>query len=167
MQEIYRNCVHHLDAVHYYNQGINFEFNFDCYETYLCSSKIPRSILREPTVSALLNSVSALPIVDSITLFEVIGRVWKTKQIEGPDSRGRTSFWVDCNKDSIWRAMWEQIPSSLDTISDLSGINFRFSRLFEIDTDTGALRLQIKTPADANVSYFTYPFKKSLKLLTR
>lgn len=158
MQEIYRNSVHHLDAVHYYSPGFKFKFDFDGYETYFCTTKIPQSLV--PTVSALLPTAPA-PVTDYITLFEVMGRLseTKTRTIEGPDSRGRTSFWVECNSDSIWRAMWEQIPLSLGAISKATGISFRFSRLFEIDADTGVLRLRIKTPADGNVSYCATPSK--------
>lgn len=156
MQELYRNSVHHLDAVHYYSTGINFKFDFDGYETYFCSSKIPRSLV--PTVSALLPAAPA-PVTDSITLFEVTGRLSKAKAIEGPDSLGRTYLWVECNSDSLWRAMWEQIPWSLGAISRASRTSFLFSRLFEIDADTGVLRLRIKAPADGNVSFYTTPSK--------
>lgn len=143
IQEIYRHTVHHLDSVHR-QTDINIQFDFDGNHTWFCSSQLPRFVNSKPTDT---------PIDEAILIFEVVGRISKTKTMSGPDSKQRTSFWIECENNTISRSLWGQIPKSLGVISNAAGIKFSFSNIFEVDPASGVMRLQVFLTQAENVSY--------------
>lgn len=142
LQELYRHSFRHLDSVHR-EPNINIKFDFDGYNTWFCTSPIPPTIVPQ---------LSYEPLKESFIIFEAIGRVSTTRHCEGPDINGQSTFWVESRNDLASRALWSQIPQSLGAIAKAAGIAFRLSRIFEVDLETGALRLQVSSTASANVS---------------
>lgn len=143
MQVLYNSCVQHLDAVHRYS-NIEFKFDFDGYDTWFCTSSIPETISTDsPSGQISVNEIT--------NIFQVVGQVSELKPFEGPDSKGRISFWVEDRNDLISRALWSQIQKSLEAISKASGIAFNFSKLFEVDVETGVMRLRLLMTENTDV----------------
>lgn len=131
----YQSCVQHLDAVHRYS-NMEFDFDFDGYDTWYCKSPIPETISTE--------SPSGRISLDEVTnIFQVTGHISELKPFQGPDSEGRISFWVEGRNDVISRGLWGQIRKSLNAISKASEIAFSFSKLFEVDSETGVMRMRL------------------------
>lgn len=143
LQEIYRHCVSHLDSAHR-NPNLQITFDYDGYKTWFCSSPIPPSIIPE----------FPEPLNEFINIFVATGRVSTIRPCEGPDSSGRSIFWVEVEgrNNLISRTLWGQIPESLIAISKAAGLAFAYDKIFEIDVEAGILRLRLTSTSSVNVS---------------
>lgn len=155
---IYQQCVHHIDSINPHDIS-TLHFNHDGARKWLCSCTIP-----QPLNFAFTDT----PITSAPLILHVISQISNARSVN--KVRGwnghikRVTFWVEKCPNRASRALWGQIPRSLGLISGASESFLSFSHLFEVDEDTGVMRLRIvwvpelsrMVPNFISTSYFTY-----------
>lgn len=137
LSAVYRHCIRHLDSLH--SQDVTratFEPNGT--QRWFASHPMPQPLMVE---------FSDSPVTTAPLIFQVIGQISRRKEIvKMRNAEGKVKkaiFWVECRADRASQAMWAHIPHSLGLIATKAESYLSLSRVFEIDRDSGILRLRM------------------------
>lgn len=137
LSAIYYQCVRHIDSLKPHDVGTIY-FDYDGIRKWICSRTISQP---------LMFSFADTPVTAAPLIFQVIGQISNTKSVvKLRNSSGdvtRATFWAESRPDRASHALWGQIPRSLGLISAAADSYLSFSRLFEVDQDSGVMRLRI------------------------
>ncbi|KZP11520.1 hypothetical protein FIBSPDRAFT_962179 [Athelia psychrophila] len=137
MPLIYRHCLYHIDSIDPLNLS-NMLFDHDGGRQWICSRSLPKPLTIE-TIDT--------PVIDAPIIFQVIGQISRRKnlvRIRNPaGDMVKAVIWVECRDDRASRALWARIPRSLTLVSVAAESYLSHSKAFEIDPDSGIMRMRI------------------------
>lgn len=130
---VYHHCVRHLETLHHHRAS-DIQFDFDGDRSWTCSCSLP---------NPLNFTFSDEPVTTAPLIFQVIGQIARPNSTMTSDGITERSFWIESRPDRISRALWSQIPQSLDFLTQATNIDFNLSQFWEFDRVAGQMRLQI------------------------